>query len=85
MDSVNLQKSVGLCTFMKFAKILHVKSKNSNHGSANMKEIIEKLDNLTKLIGEKDIIINDLVEKIKIIEEKLTRKEEVIVDNYWKN
>ena len=46
-----------------------------------MNEIIEKLDNLTKAISEKDIIINDLVDKIKIIEEKLIRKEEISVDN----
>jgi hypothetical protein len=30
---------------------------------------------------KKDIRINDLVDKIKIIEENLIRKEEIIVDN----
>ena len=42
-----------------------------------MKEIHEKLDNLSKAIREKDQIIDDLVEKIKLIEENFARKEEL--------
>ena len=39
-----------------------------------MKEIVDKLDNLTNLIREKDIIINELVDKIKMIEEVTYQK-----------
>ena len=36
---------------------------------------MEKLNNLTKLIDEKDALINELAEKIKVIEENQNRKE----------
>jgi uncharacterized membrane protein len=53
------------------------KHQNNNPGSDDIKEIHEKLDNLSKAIREKDQIIDDLVEKIKLIEENFARKEEL--------
>ena len=74
----NYFRDYNRCKFSEWCAFKHVEK--SNHGSDNTKEIIEKLDSLTKLICEKDIIIKELVEKIKLIEEKLIRNEEVDVN-----
>ena len=58
----NFFRDYNRCKFSEWCAFKHVE--NNTHGSDSMKEIIEKLDNLTKAIKEKDIIINDLVDKI---------------------
>ena len=41
------------------------------------KEILEKLDNLTKVVNEKDQVINKLAEKIEKLEKKINHNNEV--------
>ena len=61
----------------KFSEWCAFKHQNNNPGSDELKEIHEELDKLSKAIREKDQIIDDLVDKIRLIEEKLVRKEQL--------
>ena len=54
----------------KFGEWCHFKHLNNTMNSTDLDEIKEKLDNLTKLINEKDTMINDLKEKLKKLEKK---------------
>ena len=47
----------------------------------NREEIMERLDNMTKLIDEKDALIKELAEKIKVLEENTFGKEVTINEN----
>ena len=56
------------CKFSDYCSFKHVKSSNSFN---QYKEILEKLDNLAKLIEKKDEMLNILDAKVKVLEEKI--------------
>ena len=57
------------CKFSDWCLFKHTED-NNNFEDLNIREIMEKLEDLANKIDEKDIIINNLVEKIRNIEEK---------------
>ena len=49
----------------------------SSNSFNQYKEILEKLDNLAKIIDEKDTLIKNLAEKIRALEEKVGLEDEI--------
>ena len=61
------------CKFSEYCAFKHIESNTQN--SESTENILEKIDNLTRVIEEKDIMINKLLEKMKAIEERLGDKD----------
>ena len=66
------------CKFGEWCFFKHI---NIIENSVDKEEIAEKLENLTKLINEKDILIKDLAEKIKVLEERVLKDNSETVDD----
>ena len=60
----------------KFGEWCHLKHFDNHNLETHTEEIMEKLDNLTKLISEKVALIDNLAEKIRILEEKVLGNDE---------
>ena len=72
----NYYKDYNRCKFGEWCYFKHVeKSKNSDT------EILNKIENLEKIIEAKDSAISILMNKIKRIEEKLFKDEKVVTEN----
>ena len=59
--------------FSEYFAFKHIESNTQNSDSTE--HILEKVDNLTKVIDEKDKMTNKLVEQMKAIEERLGDKD----------
>ena len=68
------------CKFGEWCFFKHMEN-NSMENVINKEEIMEKLDNLKQLIDEKDALIKDLAEKIRVLEENTYGKEDTINEN----
>ena len=64
------------CKFSEWCAFKHIEKNNISE--VNTKEILAKIENLSEIIYEKDILINNLAAKIKLLEEKVFGKEEHI-------
>ena len=58
------------CKFSDYCSYKH-KVNINKMSPVEMKEILEKLESMNKTIQDKDKVINELVEKVKILEEKI--------------
>ena len=63
-------RDYNICKFGEWCFFKHI---NIIENSVDKEEIAEKLEKLTKLINEKDILIKDLAEKIKVLEERVLK------------
>ena len=65
------------CKFGEWCFFKHIEN-NDLENIIIKEEIMEKLDNLTRLIEEKDVLIHELAERIKVLEENQDRNEVTI-------
>ena len=80
----NYFRDYSRCKFSDYCSYKHVEKQNSSSKCDN-KEIMEKLDSLTKTIYEKDDIIKELAEKVKILEEKVIAVYDTVDENDAEN
>ena len=65
------------CKFNEWCSFKHIET---NFNNVSEKKIMEKIENLSKIIIEKDKIINNLSEKIRVIEQKLFENTVDVID-----
>ena len=63
------------CKFSDWCSYKHLKKSSDQ---VTIKEILDKLENLANINREKDIIIINLAEKLKALEDKLLAKEDTL-------
>ena len=64
------------CKFSEWCAFKHIE--NNNLSVESTRVILNKIENLSDIIKEKDIQINTLAEKIKLLEEKILEKEDLL-------
>ena len=71
------------CKFSDYCSYIHKEQRKQINpvDKVSNKEIMEKLDNLTEIMKEKENIIIQLVEKVRVLEEKLISREEKVNEN----